>query len=758
MRQLRSKKTLKSFYNKKTLSNNQKKVENYREQKLANFESFDKIALENSNSNKKVRPQDDFNGFVNNDYLSKCEIPPNHCSWGPWAILSEKVDNQVMELLETLEDTDDSELMHREKVLKMFWQSGIALCRDSESESQSQSISLDSQSGESSSSNEKSRSVAYNKAYNTLKGLMKLVDSDKMSLAGICGNLLKYDLGPINFAPTRASKTNQNQDLNDVKIFVNLMADGLTFSDLSLYETNEDEFLDLVKNMNSWISLDPKNEFAGLDDLAQSIFELEKELAGATKKEKEEKEEEKIKVETLKNDYSNKSWQFSDWLKTSGVIDEKKDKYVMVESLEYLRELVNLASKIPLKVWKAYLRFGIARKFGTLLKPKRATDIVHMIMFEDNGKSDVAYVMDYINDVLGDVLGSLYVKKHFSNEKRENVMKLVNNLKWAFRNRILKLSWLSKETKDWALFKLEMLKPLIGYPENIDSYSEISLEFLDKEDIVHNYMTMLEYTYNRWLRHIYKVNKGVKSEDELWSMHPHEINAYCDFEKNEIVFPAAILQEPFYTDFDSNNKYNDTKILAQNYGSIGAIIGHEITHAFDDEGSKYDSYGKKVDWWLPEDRREFEERTSKIVQQFNEVRMFGMRINGQATQGENIADLGGLLTSYDAMMHYLKYNLMDKGTNSNKNKNNDNCHDDYSSNIEDNFIYERQQFFISWALTWRELMTEEALRDIIENDTHAPPSLRINMPLSNMKEFYECFHVKKGDRLYREEKDRVKIW
>jgi putative endopeptidase len=274
---------------------------------------------------------------------------------------------------------------------------------------------------------------------------------------------------------------------------------------------------------------------------------------------------------------------------------------------------------------------------------------------------------------------------------------------------------------------------LIGYPDEISSYEDISENSLDEENIIKNYILLLEYNYNGWRHTI-----GKPQIPGVWQMHAHVINAYCDFERNEIVFPAAILQPPFY---DPNG------LMAHNYGGIGAIIGHEITHAFDDQGSQFDAFGRTVDWWTPRDRKEFELRTQKIVNQFDGIKMAGVYVNGSLTQGENIADLGGLLTAYDAMMDELNYG-------SYKEESFNQCHNDYGLDL----TYAKQQFFVAWALVWRETLTEEALRDQILTDSHAPHKLRINMPLSNMSEFYEAFHVRKGDRLYRDEKDRVKIW
>lgn len=736
---------------------------------------------------KKIRPQDDFDAFVNGVWESKTSIPSSQSSWGPWIELNLKVHDQIKKILEDLEagfatvNNEDHEgrkvkLTHAEKLLRIFWLSGKALNEDLMSADLSDSDEDLRDSGNNKDKDNDRMDVddnPYRKCRNSLINLLNSVTSEK-SLGTLCGELLKYDIGPINFAPTQ----DQDHGINEIpNLFVNIVSDGLTLEDPSYYLGNEPYmkelrrgFIYMVKHTNDWLSLDPENELE-LDGfgLGKAILGLEMRLAAALPPpevlRQNDKTYNKVKVSDLKKSYNGSSsnsnnisngWSWTDWLNSSRFSEQLSDNdYVIVESESYLKKVTELAGLVHPGVWRAYLRFAIARKFGNLLRPKLFHEVLTaLITGQQDMSSEYEQMLNYLNDVLASVLGSLYAKKHFSSEQKRGVLEIIQNLKKAFKKRILKLDWMDLETKDQAIYKLEKLRPLVGYPDDVPEYRDVSLGQLDPQNIIQNYLFLLEYNYDEWRRSI-----GKPQIPGTWHMPPHIINAYCDFESNEIVFPAAILQTPFY---------DPKALLSHNYGSIGAIIGHEITHAFDDEGSRFDSFGRTFDWWTERDRKEFEKRTEKIVQQFNGIKMAGVSVNGEMTQGENIADLGGLLTAYDAMMHCLKYpDASSDGSDGSKGSGGNSggpngCSDpkpngDYDG-AKNNYIYEKQQFFVSWALTWREMMTEEALRDIILTDCHAPHKLRINMPLSNMVEFYEAFYAKKGDKLYREFKDRVHIW
>lgn len=312
---------------------------------------------------------------------------------------------------------------------------------------------------------------------------------------------------------------------------------------------------------------------------------------------------------------------------------------------------------------------------------------------------------------------------------------MVKRIIASFKQRIKALDWMEDQTKAAATLKLNKIGLKIGYgPEEKDIYWD--MDPMHEDDFVGNLIISAQYDYWADWRHLYSAPNHA-----AWDTNPQTINAFYDPELNEIVFPAAILQPPFFTP-DAEP--------AQNYGAIGAIIGHEITHAFDDQGSKYDGDGSLVDWWTPKDRARFEERTQKIVEQFNACEMGGNKINGELTQGENIADLGGLITAYYAMPLETRswsetWSDYWEGSSGEAKK-------------PDINLGRKQAFFKAWANIWKGLIRNEALRDLILTDEHSPGHLRINMPLSNMQEFYDVFFLKPGDKLYREEQDRVQIW
>jgi putative endopeptidase len=719
-----------------TKTNDDDKIENLELQDCSSSSSRNKG--KNQNNNHKARPQDDFDDFVNGEWLRKAKIPDSVSSWGPWSILQSQIDDQIRVILDDLnagnvieyvEKTDRFSRRkpdHAESLLRVLWRSGLNL--DSEDEDTYQKSFLSS--------------------FETLKELVAGVNHEK-SLASVCGELLKYDLGPVNFSQV------QDQSLNDKKervIFADFVMEGLGLEDPSYYlENNEDMqhiregYLDLIMQLDNWIPFssnhkDDKEHHGELNEarmeasarMAEKILYLETELAKAWPSPEilmqNEKTYNPITVRDLKRLYSSRNWSWADWLSSSKFSEQlTDDSVVIIQSPDYFKKLAKLADSVSKETWLTYLRFSLVRKFGKLIRPRFFHQVIEVLMTGQHScESHYDLLSHFMDDAMGEVLGSLYVKKHFSAQRKSEVLSLINNLKNAFRKRIIKLDWMEQETKDSAIYKLDRLRPLVGYPNKTHDYLDINISEFSEYNMIANYAYCLTYNFDNWRRTI-----GKAPNPEVWSMHPHKINAYCDFEHNQVVFPAAILQPPF---FDPEAE------TSRNYGAIGAIIGHEITHAFDDQGSKFDAEGRTVDWWTPRDKREFERRTEKIVQQYDGIRMANVAVNGFKTQGENIADLGGLLTAYDALMDVLKHTPEPTGDK------------------KKDYLYEQQQFFISWAYIWRELISTEALRDMILTDCHAPHKLRINIPMSNMPEFYAAFHVKKGDRLFREAADRVHIW
>ena len=325
-----------------------------------------------------------------------------------------------------------------------------------------------------------------------------------------------------------------------------------------------------------------------------------------------------------------------------------------------------------------------------------------------------------MNNHLGEVVGKVYVKRHFPPEAKEKMLKLVHNLLDAYEVSIKQLDWMSEETKLQALDKLSKFTPKIGYPDIWKDYSQLSI---DKNDLVGNIERAKLVVYQQNLAK----QKGPVQKHE-WNMTPQTVNAYYNPPLNEIVFPAAILQPPY---FDLNAED------AVNYGAIGAVIGHEIGHGFDDSGSTFDGDGVLRNWWTEEDKERFKERTGLLVAQYDGFKVFDdLNVNGTFTLGENIGDLGGLSIALQAYKKSLN------GKNSPE---------------MDGFTGE-QRVFLGYGQSWLRKSREEALRVQVKTDPHSPSQFRVNGVVRNIPEFYTLFDVKEGDALYIAPAERVKIW
>jgi len=327
-----------------------------------------------------------------------------------------------------------------------------------------------------------------------------------------------------------------------------------------------------------------------------------------------------------------------------------------------------------------------------------------------------------VNGTVGEAIGQLYVDAKFPPEAKAKAEKMISNVIEAYKERIQKLDWMSPETKTKAIEKLDKFTVKIGYPDTWEDYS--TMEVKEGNSYYQNMIAVGEWGLKK---NFADINEPVDKTE--WGMSPQTVNAYFNPLNNEIVFPAAILQPPFY-----NYQADD----AVNYGGIGAVIGHEISHAFDDSGARFDADGNLKNWWSDADLTQFTERGNALAAQYSAIEVLpDVFINGKYTLGENIGDLGGVLGAYDGLQRHIKENgRPDK---------------------IDGFTAE-QRFFLSWATVWRTKMREEALRTRIKTDTHSPGQYRAYVPLQNIDAFYEAFDVKEGDKMYIAPEKRVRIW
>jgi predicted metalloendopeptidase len=326
------------------------------------------------------------------------------------------------------------------------------------------------------------------------------------------------------------------------------------------------------------------------------------------------------------------------------------------------------------------------------------------------------------NSGVGEMLGQLFVKETFSPNAKTQVNTMVSNISDAFAVRLKNLDWMSNETKLKANAKLNTITRKFGYTDKWTDYTKL---MITNSSYFENVLLINEFEYNEMIGRL-----GKPIDKTKWSMLPQTVNAYYNPINNEIVFPAAILQAPFF---------DEKADPALNYGAIGAVIGHEITHGFDDQGSKYDANGNLNSWWTEQDRKKFEERTNILVEQFNKFKVAdSLYVNGKLTLGENIADLGGLSIAFDAFKLFLKQNPKENV-------------------VKDGYTPE-QRFFIGFAQLWKNNARPEAMRQLVLTDTHSPGEFRVKGPLSNMPTFYNAFDVKEGDEMFIDHDHRADIW
>ena len=407
-------------------------------------------------------------------------------------------------------------------------------------------------------------------------------------------------------------------------------------------------------------------------------------------------------------------------------IGAKEVEGMVVREPSFFTDLAKTLDAFSIDDWKTYLTWNVLRDRAPLL-----SNVFVMENFDFFGKTLMGTPeirprwkrgVAMVEEALGEALGQLYVAKHFPPAAKERMQRLVANLIEAYRVDIKALDWMSAETKIKALEKLSKFTPKIGYPNKWRDYSGLQI---NRDDLVGNARRAAQFALN------YQLNKLGKPVDRLeWHMTPQTVNAYYNPGMNEIVFPAAILQPPFF-DLDADD--------AVNYGGIGAVIGHEIGHGFDDQGAKYDGDGNLKDWWTAEDKKEFQKRTSTLIEQYNAFepqQLRGQHVNGALTIGENIGDLGGLTIAHKA------YTISLSGA---------------GGSVIDG-LTGPQRLFIGWAQVWRAKYRDAAMSRQLATNPHSPPEFRCNGVVRNLTEFYDAFGVKEGDKLWLPLNQRVRIW
>ena len=415
-----------------------------------------------------------------------------------------------------------------------------------------------------------------------------------------------------------------------------------------------------------------------------------------------------------------------DWLSILNGEGIKNFDFLVVGQPEFIKQVNAAFNKFSIPEWKAYIKWQLVNSFAGCLGSSFEKEKFHFRGTVISGIKEQRprwkRIQDAAEGQLGELLGQVYVQKYYSPATKKRYEKLVDNIIDAFRERIQKLDWMSAQTKEKAIFKLNAITKKVGYPDKWKDFSNLTI---DRNSYLRNVINANKFWSD------YSINKLGKPVDRLeWNMTPQTYNAYYNPSNNEIVLPAAMFIIPGVPD-----SLLDDAII---YSYAGAsTIGHELTHGFDDQGRQYDAKGNLSNWWTEEDEKNFNARTKPMIDQFsNFVVLDSMHINGEATVGENIADLGGLVIGLDAFMKT----------------------EQYKEGKEINGLTPLQRFWLGYAYSWLDDIRPESLARQVMTDVHSPAFLRVNGPLSNIPEFYKAFNIKEGDKMYRPEKDRVKIW
>jgi len=517
----------------------------------------------------------------------------------------------------------------------------------------------------------------------------------------------------------------KNSDMN----VLHLSQSGLHLPDVDYYLVEDSSKVIIraayqkhLEKMLAYSSTDSKLNA----DAAASILMLEKEIASISMTRTERRDPDKTYNKFSKKEFIA-AYPGMDW--TSYFEKSKMPEFeeIIVGQTDYLTKAIALWNERPLEVWKSYYRWELTSDNTGVLSLELEADqhafYSGVLRGTDEMNPFAERAVKKVNGNLGELVGQLFVKKHFSEDSKKQVSLMVEEIREVFRERIVKLDWMSDTTKEMALEKLNAFKYKIGYPDEWRDYSNLSIQ---SDKLYENEQAIARFTYKRMMD---KLGKPVDRGE--WGMTPQTVNAYYSSSKNEIVFPAGILQPPFFDPAAED---------ALNYGGIGAVIGHEFSHGFDDKGAKFDAHGNLNNWWTVGDQERFTQRTNLIVEQFNRFEVLpGVFINGSMTQGENIADIAGLTLAYHALKkHYGKSAPKGQG--------------------KDGFTW-NQRFFLGWAQVWAQNMTEKELRNRILTDPHSPGQYRVLGPLSNLQEFWDAFGCKEGMPLVETDpKKRVVIW
>ncbi|MEQ5284821.1 M13 family metallopeptidase [Providencia huaxiensis] len=639
-----------------------------------------------------IEPGNDFYRYVNDDWINKAQIPTGMPRINSFVELYLNTEKQIQSIIDQLQQIPENKLTHNQRNIRNLYLSYL---------------------------NEKAIEQA---------GITPI----KSDLDAISKAKNHNDISKLMTQPDYKSLISYWVDLDakapDTYVLY-IGQGGLGLPNRTYYLDNTPQMEDIRKSYIAYIAT--MLELAGEKDVtqkAQKIFDLEKAIATVHWSPEARRDTIKnyhaMSLAEMKNHTQGFDW---DSFITSRKLTDKQLEKVIVETDSAVEQTAKIFADTPVSTLKDYLTFQYISEHARYLNQTIADAQFDFYSKKLNGiekqRTRQERALQTVNSLQGEPLGQIYVEQYFDPQAKEKIKDLVSYVRGTFNSRLKVNDWMDEPTRQEALKKLEQFTVKVGYPDQWNDFSSINLK---PDSLLENYKQVLAWSYDDMIG---KIGQPVRQWE--WGMTPQTVNAYFNPVQNEIVFPAAILQAPF---FDPNVD------PAYNYGAIGAVIGHEMGHGFDDQGSLYDGTGQLRNWWSESAKTHFKEKTAKLVDQYNAFTVDGLNVNGELTLGENIGDLGGLNIALSAYKQFAKENY----------PNGEAPIIDGTTGL--------QRFFIAWARTWQELSNKESERNKIMTDPHSPNQFRANGVVRNIDDWYQTFGVDKNSALYLAPEQRIRIW
>ncbi len=644
------------------------------------------------NMDSTVNPGDDFFMYANGEWIKKNPIPGDRGSWGLGTLVQEENWKRLREISEKAASAKAAKGTNEQKIGD-FWATAMDSAKIEEKGLQPIQAYLDKIS-----------------AITDLKSLLATVaELKRIGSHTLFGDVVTQD------------------DMNSEVMTYKLWQGGIGLPEREYYFKTDAATANIrsayVKYITRILTLSGDDSVKAMSE-AKDIFSMETKLAQASRKIADLRDPHANYNKRAITDLPNMSPDI-DWTGFLAISGIKGIDSVIVGQPEFFKALNNILKTTPIAIWKSNLKFNLISDYAGALPERYGQEAFNFTKLFSGATARLPRwkrVIQNEENAMGELLDQLYVKEYFGEKAKQRYSDLVEAIREALKDRISKLTWMGDSTKQKAYAKLASMKKKVGYPEKWKDYSALEIS---RESHAGNLINA-----NLWL-HNYSVNKlGKPVDKDEWDMLPHEWNAYYNSSNNEIVLPAGAFTVPGYRDEELDDA------IVYGYGGA-STIGHEITHGFDDEGRQYDDKGNLVSWWTKNDEEEFTKRAAFIIKQFDEYEPLpGYHINGKATTGENIADLGGVLLGIDAFKKTEQYKKGEKIAG----------------------LTPMQRYFLGYAFGWQGQIRDEQLRNRLLSDVHSPAKYRVNGPFVDVDEFYTTFNIKPGDKMYRADSLRVRIW